>query len=180
MRGTTEISKQVKVRCGRSAVRIVPPATVLLEDNEAVEVEVPDLAGSNFLEVWEGQGWCCLIGLKGKTAIVIHCDQAQLRTVGPIERLDLGSSYDPGGFERIDFVDLPGGDVLIVHEIGVARVGSDGSLKWQRTHDDLTARHRGLHKDVIRFEGEHDRFGFNVGTGDPVFEPHTGRGGGAA
>ena len=171
MKQTIEISKPTEFGCGRSVVRIVPPETVLLENGNSVSIDEPGLSKSNYLEAWRGQGWCCLVGLRSRTAIVIHPEQAQLHMIGPIERLDLGGGYDPGGLERVEFIELSCGDLLIVHEIGVARVGHEGSLKWQRTHDDLTARHCDLQDDVIWFEGEHDRFGFHVLTGDPQFLP---------
>jgi len=99
----------------------------------------------------------------------VHPGDGDVKIVGPIARLDLGGSYDPGGLEHIEFIDLGDEDVLVINEVAVARVTRDGSLSWQSVHDDLTARFVGLEGSVVWFESETDRFGFGVQRGEPRF-----------
>jgi hypothetical protein len=101
---------------------------------------------------------------------VVRPRLGEVIVLGPIERLDLGGSYDPGGLERVEFLELDDGDLLVIHEIGLLRISSNGTLRWQETHDDLGARPAGIDGEVIWLETETERFGFELRTGKPRFE----------
>lgn len=85
-----------------------------------------------------------------------------------LDRLDLRGHYDPGGPHSVEFRELPDGDLLIVHELGLARVGPDGNARWQQIHDDLTARLHRLDEGIAWFRCESGRFGFWLSDGSPV------------
>ena len=44
-----------------------------------------------------------------------------------LDRLDLRGSHDPGGLHRIGFHELADGDLLIIHELGLAWLGLMGA-----------------------------------------------------
>jgi hypothetical protein len=93
---------------------------------------------------------------------------AMLRPVGELERLDFRGGIDPGGFHWVEYHELPGGDVLIVFEVGLARINSAGRLLWQRVHDDITARLQRIDPDAVWLKGEGEAFGFRLSDGCPI------------
>lgn len=165
---TIDMSNPVEFRCGEVVVRAEPPDRLVMGGNGRV-VEVPGLDRSQFAEVWTSSDWCCVMGLRGPYAVVIRPTEGEAALVGPLDRLDLSGRYDPGGLEHVEFHPVPDGDVLLVTEVGVARISALGGLVWRRAHDDLAARCVGLADGVVWFESETEAFGYDVETGDPRF-----------
>jgi hypothetical protein len=87
-----------------------------------------------------------------------------------LDRLDLRGKYDPGGLHRIEFQPLPDGDLLILHEVGLARVTPEGELLWQSVHDQLSARLEHLDQAAIWLQGEGEPFGFRLDDETPLRE----------
>ncbi|MGF7239442.1 MAG: hypothetical protein ACQSGP_31470, partial [Frankia sp.] len=74
----------------------------------------------------------------------------------------------PGGLERLDFVELPDGDVLLVHELGAARVAPSRGLVWQVTFDHLGVLFDRIDREFAWFEDEYSRYGFRLDDGAAV------------
>jgi hypothetical protein len=93
-------------------------------------VVVPDLALSNLVELWCGDGRAYLVGLKGRAVWYAVPSEGRLGEVLELDRLDLWGGYDPGGLHRVEFHELPDGDLLIVHEFGLSPPGAgrEGTL----------------------------------------------------
>jgi hypothetical protein len=85
-----------------------------------------------------------------------------------LDRLDLWGKYDPGGLHRIEFQPLPDGDLVILHEVGLARVAPEGELLWQSVHDQLSARLKHLDQAAIWLQDEGEPFGFRLDDGNPI------------
>lgn len=158
-----ELTQSSRIACGTSAILLIPPHTVRRQDDASAFVDEPDLARSEFVVTWEGERWCCAMGLKSRYAIVASSDV--LRVVGPFERLDLGKGYDPGGLEWIEFTELGSDDLLLSYEIGAARIDSLGTVKWRLVHDDLTARVVAVREGLALFRAESDNFAVRLSDG---------------
>jgi hypothetical protein len=156
-----------EVRCGDRAVRVEPDGDVSFADRHGRRVNV-DLSSSTHVALWSAPGWCCLVGIRGRDVVVIRPSEDDLHIAGQLDRLDLRGGYDPGGLHRIEMREVNGGDVLVVHEVGVARVSSAGIL-WQRRHEDITARVTDVVDGVVWLAGELERFGYDLEYGDPRF-----------
>lgn len=91
---------------------------------------MPDLALSNLVELWCGDGRAYLVGLKGRAVWYAVPSEGRLGEVLELDRLDLWGGYDPGGLHRVEFHELPDGDLLIVHEFGLSPPGAgrEGTL----------------------------------------------------
>jgi hypothetical protein len=132
---------------------------------------VPDLALSNLVELWCRGGHAYLVGLKGKPVWFTIPSEGVLTEVLELDRLDLRGHYDPGGLHRVEFRELDDGDLLIVHELGLARLGPNGCARWQKAHDDMTARFHRLDGGIAWFRGESGLFGFRLSDGQPIVTP---------
>ena len=126
---------------------------------------VPGLERSDSVEVWCGAGWCLLVGLQHPTVVAARPAEGAVVALGEIERHDLGDGSDPGGLERVEFHDLPGGDVLVVTELSVARMSPAPAIVWVRTHDDLTARVERIDEGGVCFDAGGDHFGYDLDDG---------------
>ncbi len=109
-----------------------------------------------------------LSGRKSKALWGVWPAIGKLSEVARLSRLDLSGHYDPGGLHRVDFQELHGGDLLVVYEMGLARIDPNGSLCWQQVHDQLTARLDRLDGEVAWFHGEYEQFGFHLVDGRPI------------
>jgi hypothetical protein len=128
-------------------------------------VVVPDLALSNLVELWCGDGRAYLIGLKGRAVWYAVPSEGRLTKILELDRLDLQGSYDPGGLHRVEFHELPDGDLLIVYEFGLARLGRDGSVGWQAAHHDITARLDRIADGIAWLLSESGPLGFRLTDG---------------
>jgi hypothetical protein len=168
-----DIRDPVSIPCGTRVLALEPGGRITVSGAGGAEqtVVAPDLALSNQVELWCRSGRAYLVGLKAKAVWFTIPSQGVLTEVLQLDRLDLRGHYDPGGLHRVGFRELQDGDLLIVHELGLARVGPDGSVQWQQVHDDLTARLDRLDEGIAWFFGESGLFGFRLSDGGPVATP---------
>ncbi len=165
-----DIRTPATVPCASGVLRFEPGGIVTLVGAGGSEccVLVTELELSNFVEFWCGESWACFLGLKSGALWCAWPLTGKLAQVSRLDRLDLQDQYDPGGLHRVAFQELPGGDLLIIHEVGLARVSSNGNLCWQQVHDQLAAHFDKLGDDAVWFRGEYERFGFRLVDGRPV------------
>lgn len=165
-----DIRLTATVPCAGGILRFDPDGVVTLIDAEGSEcsVVVTGLELSNFVEFWCGESWMCFLGMKSGALWCAWPLSGKIAQISRLDRLDLQDQYDPGGLHRVAFQELPGGDLLIVHEIGLARISPDGTLCWQQVHDQLAAHFERLGDDVVWFQGEYGRFGFRLVDGRPI------------
>jgi hypothetical protein len=158
-----------KLAAAGGQITVTPPDAITVSGpGGEASLTVPDLAEGDSVEVWCGDDWCCLVGEKSKALLVARPAAGSLTIAGELERLDFEGGYDPGGMHRVEFYELPGGDVLLVHELGVARVSPDAGVVWQRGHDDITARVDVIESDAVWLQGENDRFAYSLQDGQTV------------
>jgi hypothetical protein len=131
-------------------------------------VTVPDLGLSNLVEVYCGDGYAYLAGLKGRTVWFARPADRQLAEVLKLDRLDLQGGYDPGGLHYIEYRELPSGDLLLSYEFGLARLTPDGTVRWHKVHDQLPARFEYIADGVVWLSGEYGRLGFRLDDGRSV------------
>jgi hypothetical protein len=165
-----DIRSAVPVECGRGALTLKPDGRVTMSDLGGIErtALVPDLALSNWVNLWRGDDHMYFIGEKGRELWFAMPAAGLLAKVMELDRLDLRDRYDPGGLHRIEFRELADGDLLIVHECGLARTGPDGSARWQAVHDDITARLERIADGVAWLLGESGPAGFTLDDGRAV------------
>jgi hypothetical protein len=125
----------------------------------------PRLLEDRMVEAWADDVWFCLVGSRAPEIVVGVPSQGQIDTIAEVERLDLGDAYDPGGLHRVQFEPLEGGDLLVVHEFGAARVSPNQRLVWQRAHRDLTAHVTRIHRDRVEFTAEAGSFAYHLADG---------------
>ncbi len=167
-----DIRESATVSCAGGRLRFDPDGHVTLfgVGGFPYSVAVIDLKLSNFVELWCSNNWACFLGLKSRVPWGVWPAIGKLSQVAQLDRLDLQEHYDPGGLHRVEFHELPGGDLLVVHEVGLARINPSGILCWQQVHDQLAAQFDRCDGDVVWFHGEYERFGFSLVNGRP-FHP---------
>lgn len=166
---TVDIREPVTVPCGDGVLVLEPDGRLTAAGSGTEQtVVVPDLALSNLVEVWCGDGHAYLVGLKGRAVWFAVPSEGRLAEVLELDRLDLRGGYDPGGLHRVEFHELPDGDLLIVHELGLARLGRDGRAPWQAAHDDITARLDRVTDGVAWLLSESGPLGFRLADGRAV------------
>lgn len=171
MIASLELPGRPRIRTAGGEIGLSAPGTIAVSGPEGSgSLTLPGLARSDSLEIWCGERWCLLVGLQHPTVVAARPTDGEIVVLGDVERLDLGDGYDPGGLERVEFHELPGGDVLVVTELGVARVSSPPIpvMVWQRTHDDLTARVDRVDKASVWFDADGDHFGFDLDDGTDI------------
>lgn len=138
---TLDIDERPLVSCGNGVVELAPPSliTVRLGD-DAVTRDLPDLQSSSLVTVQCHRGRLFALGEKSAVVWVADPHALTVRETARLDRLDYEGRYDPGGMHRIEFHELGDGDLLVEFELGVARLSAGGDLRWQRVHDDVTAR----------------------------------------
>jgi hypothetical protein len=140
----------------------------LLFHGARASVEAPMLLTDGIVEAWADDDWLCLIGVRSPEVIVAVPRERRIESVGQLERLDLGGAYDPGGLHRVEFNPLEGGDLLIIHEFGAARISPTDGLVWRRAHHDLTAHLEGVRSDRVQFVAESGSFAYDLRDGRDV------------
>ena len=128
----------------------------------------PELALSLWVELWCGDTFIYFVGEKGRSVWYADVTVPVLRKTTELERLDFGGGYDPGGLHRVEFNKLGDDDLLLLYELGLARLTASGETLWQRVHDQLPARLDRVADGVIWLLGEYEPFGFAVSDGRPV------------
>lgn len=133
--------------------------------------EIPGLGRSDYAAYWTDGERLLLVGLRDRGVVFADPRASVLDVIGELDRLDLYGAYDPGGLERVRFIDMSPKRIAVVFELGVAVVDLlDRSLVWQRTHDDIQAVCIGVSEGALWFEGEHGRFGFRAEDGEFIAE----------
>jgi hypothetical protein len=165
-----EVQGRTTLQCAGGLLQFDAEGRVTVSAAGVPQVEkfIPELSLSNCVEVWCGEDLACFVGEKGRTVWCARPSVGQLFKVLDLDRLDLRGAYDPGGLHRVEFQELEDGDLLVVHELGIARIGRDGSPCWQQVHDQLTAHFAGIEGGAAWLRGECDRFGFDLQDGHPV------------
>jgi hypothetical protein len=113
-------------------------------------------AGDGSVEIWIGDAWCCFAGLDDPSVFAWRPQEHELRPVGKLARLDFEAGYDPGGMHRVEFAELPGGDLLIGFECGAARLERYGDLAWMVTRPGLALFLQAVEAEVARFRTQLD------------------------
>jgi hypothetical protein len=164
---TLDVQKPLSVECARGAIHFDPGGWVTVSSPGMPESrkKFPDLLLSNFVEFWCGDDWACFVGEKGKTVWFARPSTSTLAEIMELDRLDFEGGYDPGGLHSVEFHGLADGDLLIVYELGLARVGSDGTARWQKVHDQISAHLDHLGNGIAWFRGEYENFGFDLADG---------------
>lgn len=170
---TIDFQSPICVACAGATLKFEPGGRVELASPGAppLSATATGLELSNFVELWCGDDRAYFIGLKSKALWYVRPSRGQFTRVMEVDRLDLAGGYDPGGLHLVKFIGLPGGDLLVVHELGAARVSPEGSAKWQQGHDQLSAHYDAVDDNAVWFQGEYERFGFDLGDGHPVLAP---------
>lgn len=165
-----DIQEPVSAECAGGSIHFGPSGEVTVSAHSVPESKkkAPDLLLSNFVELWCSDDWACFVGERGKTVWFARPSMGVLTKATELDRLDLEDGYDPGGLHNIEFLQLPGGDLLIVYELGLVRIGSDGICRWQQVHDQLSAHINRVVDGIAWFQGEYEDFGFDLGDGHPV------------
>jgi hypothetical protein len=120
--------------------------------------------------LWCGKDWACFLTEDGFTVWCAWPTQGRLEKVADLKRLDLRGRYDPGGLHHVDFQALPNGDVLVLHELGLARLTPGGKLLWQRIHDQFPGHLKRLEANAVWLQGE-ELFGIRLSDGTPLPPP---------
>jgi hypothetical protein len=167
---SVDFSTGAHVDAAGGEIIVDPPATLRVVGPGGHSTVVLDgLGRSNYVEVWCSEHWCLLMGARDRNLVLVRPHEGTAEVLGQLDRLDLDDVYDPGGLERVAFHELSDGDVLVEHEVGLARVSPDRGLVWQRVHDDLTARVSQITDEAVWLHGESDRFGYNLVDGRSPF-----------
>lgn len=166
-----EVRTPTTVPCAGGALTFEPDGNVAMSGQGGASQRsalVPDLALSNYVELWCGDDYAYFVGLEGRAAWFARPALGELTEVLKLDRLDLSGHYDPGGLRGVQFRELPDGDVLIVYELGIARVRPDGNVRWHHSHDDLTAHIDRIADGIVWWRGESQEFGYALTDGRPV------------
>ncbi|MEA2533143.1 MAG: hypothetical protein QOJ93_954 [Actinomycetota bacterium] len=161
-----EIQAPTTVPCGAGTLTFAEDGDVTVEGMDAsATVAIPEIRKGDYVHVWCGRDWACFLTEDGPTVWCAWPAKGRLEKIAELDRLDLRGKYDPGGLHRIEFQPLPDGDLLILHEVGLARVTPEGELLWQTVHDQLSARLEHLDQAAIWLQGEDEPFGFRLDDG---------------
>lgn len=167
-----DIRSAVSVECRHGALTLEPDGRVTMSGPGGTErtALVPDIALSNWVDLWCGDDRMYFVGQQGRELWFVMPSAGLLAKVMELERMDLRGRYDPGGLHRVEFRELADGDLLIVHECGLARVGADGNARWQAVHDDITARLDHVADGVAWLLTESGPAGFELAGGRAVVD----------
>lgn len=167
MTSTIDIDRTPHVHLAGAEVDFVTAERqiVLTYRGTQMTVEAPRLLEDRIVEAWTNDEWFCLVGSRAPEIVVGVPSQGHIDVVGELERLDLGDAYDPGGLHRVQFEPLEGGDLLVVHEFGAARVSPTRRLVWQQAHRDLTAQVERVRRDRVELTAEGGSFAYHLADG---------------
>lgn len=133
-----DLNEAPEIRCGGAVVRFALPDVVTVEHGGRTRAEALDgLGDSNLFAAHCVGGRLFVVGETSPLVWVVDVDALTVTQTARLDRLDLEGRYDPGGMHRVTFRTLDGDEVLVEHELGVAQLGPDGRLLWERVHDDV-------------------------------------------
>lgn len=137
----------------------------LVTPGRVIDGDVPGLAPSGGAAWWSTRdgGRAVFAGREGRAAIAAaDVGGGVVRTVGVIPR---SSSPAPVAPEYVRFADDGNGGVLVIFDIGVARVGEAGDLVWLVVHDDAEASPEEVTDHAATFASPHGGFTIAVDDG---------------
>ena len=167
-----EIQPPTTVPCGAGILTFAEDGRVTVEGPDAsATIAIPEIRQGGYVYLWCGKDWACFLVEDGPTVWCAWPQQGRLEKVGDLNRLDLRGKYDPGGLHHVDFQTLPNGDLLILHELGLARLTPQGKLVWQRTHNQFPGSLKRLEANAAWLQGEEELFGFRLDDGASLPAP---------
>jgi hypothetical protein len=137
----------------------------LVTPERVIDGDVPGLAPSGGAAWWSTRDGsrAVLAGREGRAAIVVADAGAGIvRTVGVIPR---SSSPAPVAPEYVRYADDGHGGVLVIFDIGVARIGEGGDLVWLVVHDDAEASPEEVTPRTATFASPNGAFTVGVDDG---------------
>lgn len=134
------------------------------DEGEFVRV-VPGFTNSEFIRVWLNTRWACIVGEGSREVVVADARHNTLEIVGELERLDLRDTYNPGGLERVDFVEVDADRTLIDFEVGIAMLSRVPEILWQKVHEDLSCRISEITSSVVRVQCADQGFELRLSDG---------------
>ena len=167
-----EIQPPTTVPCAAGTLTFTEDGRVTAEGPDAPStIAIPEIQRGDYVYLWCGENWACLLTEDGPTVWCAWPKQGRLEKVADLKRLDLRGKYDPGGLHHVDFQALPNGDLLILHELGLARLTPRGKLVWQRTHDQFPGHLKRLEANAVWLQDEEEVFGIRLSDGTPLPPP---------
>lgn len=167
---TFDLRATPSVAVGEATLSFGHQGVVVLRhaDAEVVRAKIDDLTSGVFVEVWVGDGYAYFVAEEGKAVWRADAARETLSDVATLDRLDFQGGYDPGGLHRVEFRALAEGDVLVVYEYGLVRLGREGELHWHRVHGDVAAHLSHISEGVAWYRNEHNEFGIRLDDGGHV------------
>lgn len=133
---------------------------------ESVRRQIPSLARSDYAQFWSDGHRFVVVGLRSSDVILVDPEEPVFAVIGGLLRLDLSDAYDPGGLERLSFVDVDDQRVAILYEIGAALLDlRSRSVVWQRVHDDVQAVFTTIRDDLLVFHTEYADLKISISDG---------------
>jgi hypothetical protein len=168
---TVEVQVPATVPCGGGALAIDSNGwiTLVADGKPDIHAQLEDVRRGDHVHLSCGNDWGCLVGEDGRELWCFWPKEGNLERVAELDRLDFLGGIDPGGFRRVEFHELTNGDLLIIYELGMARLTPKGRLTWQSTYDQISARLQRLDAEAAWFQGEYEPFGFRLTDGHAVF-----------
>lgn len=107
--------------------------------------------------------WVVVAGVEGRAAVAVaDVSAGEIRTVAVMPR---ASAHQPVGPEYVRYADDGAGGVLVIFDIGVARIDDERKLRWLTVHDDGEARPEEVTSAAARFASPHGDFAVAVADG---------------
>jgi hypothetical protein len=167
-----EIQAPTSVPCAAGILTFAEDGNVTAEGADAsTTIAIPELRKGAYVYLWCGKDWACFLTEDGQTVWCAWPKQGRLEKVAELNRLDLRGKYDPGGLYHVDFQALPDGDLLVLHELGLARITPRGKVVWQKSHDQFPGNLKRLEPTAVWLQGEEEDFGFRLEDGTPLPAP---------
>lgn len=164
-----DLRNPAAVTCGDRAVTVTAPDVVtVVGGGPARSVRIPGLDASDVAFVACGAGDVFVVGETTPELWVVRLDDLAVRRVAVLDRLDFAGGYDPGGLHRVVFHALPGDNVLVEYEVGLALLGEGRTKRWELVHDDLTARVVVAGDDTVTVDSENGRYAVRLADGERV------------
>lgn len=167
LRRTTTLS----LPAGRIEIGQGDEIALQCEGGQSSRVTAPGFAGRNeYVVCWTraDEKLCVLAGLTGRPVIVADLVRCRLTHIADLARPkgQKYEKYDPGGLERLQFVEVDERRVVLVYEGGLLLLQqADGAVQWQTTHDLLQASLAEVRDGFVWFVGETGRLGFRLDEG---------------
>jgi hypothetical protein len=137
---------------------------IVRKAREEVEITDDELREDDDLFVWTTSGWILALGEHSHTLLGWTAETSQMRRLGALMRLDLESS-DPGGLNRVGFLDVDDSRCLVETEVAFALVERRAAIVWENVHDDLTCRVVAVRDGLITTQSEYGTETYSLADG---------------